>query len=169
MGHAHDPRRAIDGRAEVIVVAPLDHAQVQAAAHADRDAVGDRGVDQRLLERHRGLHGVERVVEGGEQAVAGRLDDDAAVAFDGHPGPRIVLREGAGHALALLFPQTGAALDVREQDGDYAGRHIQSGVLRAAVAWPALYNRRPAMPNQPWAGRANVLRCDADLVDGGAR
>ena len=34
--HAHDPRGAIDGRAEVVVVAPLDDAHVQPAAHADR-------------------------------------------------------------------------------------------------------------------------------------
>ena len=58
---AHDPRRAIDGRAEVIVVAPLEHAEVQAAADADRDPVRDRRIDQRLLEHHRGVDGVERV------------------------------------------------------------------------------------------------------------
>ena len=34
VGDAHDPRGAIDGRAEVVVVAPLDHAHVQPAADA---------------------------------------------------------------------------------------------------------------------------------------
>ncbi len=33
VGRAHDPRRAIDGIAEVVVVAPLDHAEMQPAAH----------------------------------------------------------------------------------------------------------------------------------------
>ena len=84
------------------------------------DAVGDRGIGEGLLEHHRGFHGVQRVVERGEQAVAGGLDDDAAVAFDGDPGPRIVLRERGGHALPFLFPQTGAAFDVREQNRGYA-------------------------------------------------
>ena len=33
MRHAHDPRGAVDRAAEVVVVAPLDRAQVQSAAH----------------------------------------------------------------------------------------------------------------------------------------
>jgi hypothetical protein len=131
----------LTGVPKVVVVAPLDHTHVQPAADADGDAVGDRGIDERLLERHRRLHRVERVVERREEAVAGRLDDDSAVAFDRHPGARIVLGQGARHALPFLFPQTSAALDVREQNRGYAGRHIQSGALAAGL--PTFHSTTP--------------------------
>ena len=40
----------LTGAAEEIVVAALDDADVQPAAHAQRDAVGSAGIGQRLLE-----------------------------------------------------------------------------------------------------------------------
>ena len=47
---AHDPRRAVDGTSEVIVIAALDHPRVQAATHAQRNAVGRGRVRKRLLQ-----------------------------------------------------------------------------------------------------------------------
>ena len=61
-----------------------------------------------------GVERVHRVTEGGVHAVAGHLDDDAVVRLHYLARQCIVLSEGARHPLPLLFPQAGAAFDVRE-------------------------------------------------------
>ena len=121
MRRAHDARGAIHRWTEVVVVAVLDGADVQAAAHLQADALGSRRVGERLQERECRDERVGRRVEHGEEPVAEHLDDRAAMALDRAARERVMALQRARHAIRLCFPQPGAALDVREQNGRGAG------------------------------------------------
>ena len=69
-----------------------------------------------------GGHGVG---EGGERAVAGRLEHVPAVRFDGLADDRVVAFQFDAHRVGLLLPQARRALDVGEQE-----RHDARGSLR---------------------------------------
>jgi hypothetical protein len=113
---AHDSRCTVDRAAEVVFVAVLCHASVDAATRAQLETFGLRFVGDRLLEVERCLDGVQRIVEDGAHAVAGHLDDAAAAFF--HNGARDAIMRGQRllHARRLVLPQSSAALDVREQE-----------------------------------------------------
>ena len=70
-----------------------------------------------MLGGDRGSHGGERAGEHGHQTVAGRLDDGSIRIGNGGPEEDVVPREGVLHLPRVLFPETRAALDVREQEG----------------------------------------------------
>ena len=97
---------------------------MQAAAHAQRNTVGGLRIGERLLQLERGAHRVERVVEGGVHAVAGHLDDRAAMRSTAERAMRVVARERRLHALRLALPQPGAAFDV----GEEKGRDVQASL-----------------------------------------
>ena len=87
---AHDPRGAVDRNPEAVVVASLDRARVQPAAHPQRHAAGRRRVEERLLQLQRRR---ERILCGSEHrmhAVARHLDDGPAPGLDRAPGERVV-------------------------------------------------------------------------------
>ncbi len=86
MRGAHDARGAVDGGAEVIVVAAFDDARVQPAAHAQREPLRCCRIGERLLQLYRRADGLDRVPEGGMHPVAGHFDNRAVVALDRRPG-----------------------------------------------------------------------------------
>ena len=119
---AHDARGAIDRAAEVIAVAALGRSRVQAAAHAQRDAVGRR----RIGERAAAAATSPRAASSGSSNAACTpspviLTTRAAMALDGGARERIVARQRGAHRSRLRFPQPRAALDVGEEQGG-AGR-----------------------------------------------
>ena len=89
---AHDPRRAIDRAAEIIVVARLHGAGVHAAADRERHAGRRRGIEQRELDVDHRAEAIGRSRERRVDAVARRLDDPAPI----RAGPRrATARRGA--------------------------------------------------------------------------
>jgi hypothetical protein len=111
MRGAHDARGAVDHRPEEVVVAAFVDAGVKTAAHQPTFRLP---VVQRKLQLQCRMQRIERIGKNGVKSVAGSLDDDAPVRFDGFAGKRIVACQRRAHALGFLLPQPRAALDVRE-------------------------------------------------------
>ncbi len=88
---------------------------MHAAADGKRQPARGVGHAQRLLERQRRAHGVERIGKHGVNAVARRLDDLAMVALDGAPRELVVAGEGGAHALGHFLPEAGAPFDIGEE------------------------------------------------------
>ena len=121
VGGTHDPRRTIDGAAEIVVVAPLDFAKMQPAAHAQRQSGRRLGIGEPALNGHGGVESKDGVVEGRVHPVAGHLHDGSVVGCDGAADDRVVVRQRGPHPLGLLLPELRAALDVGEKEGYRAG------------------------------------------------
>ncbi|HEU0202787.1 MAG TPA: hypothetical protein VFR86_20445 [Burkholderiaceae bacterium] len=132
----HDARGTVHFAAVEVVVTPLVDAAMQSATHAQLDAVALVGSGQRLLHFEHGKHRVERAVEGGVNAVPLHLHDDTAMALDGRARDGVMARERRAHPLRILFPETGAALDVGEEVGNGTSRLRHAGCIAAAhKAW----------------------------------
>ncbi|HTR56992.1 MAG TPA: hypothetical protein VMM27_02345 [Casimicrobiaceae bacterium] len=123
----HDARGAVDGAAEEIVVAPLHDAQVQSGAHAKWDVIGCRELLQSLLQHRHRVEGIDGVGEVRVYPVPGHLDDGTPMLLDGLARKRVVLGERERHALPLLFPQAGAALNVGKHEGRVGGLWLHAG------------------------------------------
>ncbi len=144
VGGGHDPRGAVDRRAVPVVVAVLRGADVQAAAHLQRDAVLVPEAGERALQRDRRLERVDRIGEDRVDAVAGRLHDRAAMALDGGARERVVLGQRRRHPLRLRLPQPGARLDVGEEGGDDFGAAARVHCPPGAVATDGAVIRAPS-------------------------
>ena len=101
---------------------------MQAGAHVQREPRHGHVLGQRALQGQCGLHAVDGIVEHGVDAVAGALDQVAAVGLHGGAAELVVLCQRAAHRLGLALPQPGAAFDVGEEErrgggvGAHAGR-----------------------------------------------
>src|SRR6185503_6007334 len=88
---------------------------------------------------------------------AGHLDHAAALRLDGRARDRVVPRERLAHALRLLLPQAGAALDVREEEG---GDRCVVHVPKALRDETGIYSKlRPPCPCAPSPPPATSRRC----------
>jgi hypothetical protein len=133
MGDGHDPRRAIQRRAEIIAFAQFRHAGVQAHSHAQRDrrlGIGRRRLRARdaglrrlqgALRREARGERVRRRFEDGEKAVPRGLHDATGGILNRTTQQRVVPRECDLHRVRILIPQRGAALDVGEEECERAG------------------------------------------------
>jgi hypothetical protein len=130
---AHDARRAVERAAEVVVVAALRGADVQAAARPQFNAVSVLRAGERALEVERGLDGVERIGEHSAHPVAGHLEHAALVALHALARDAVVRGERLLHLRRLALPQPAAALDVREQERRDRGRLGHGGVFPAPL------------------------------------
>ncbi len=113
----HDPGRPVHGGPEVVPTARLGLAGVDPHPDADRARARPRLLEECPLGGDRGGHGTDRRVEDGHQTVAGGLDDLTVRVGDGRPEQDLVSREGVLHLTRVLLPETRAALDVGEQEG----------------------------------------------------
>ena len=113
----HDVLRAIDDSTEVIVVPPLGDAQMQAAAHAQRDVGSGGRIGEFPLQPQGGAYRVDRVGKCCVKAVAGHLGHRAALGFDGGADDCVVGSQCKPHALRRLRPKASAAFDVGEEKG----------------------------------------------------
>jgi hypothetical protein len=104
MRDAHDAGGAVDNAAEKIIIAAFGNAGMEAAAYAQRDAVGRGGIGQFLLQVKRGPERIERIIERGMGAVAAHFYDEAAMVFDGRAHDRVVASKRKPHALVLALP-----------------------------------------------------------------
>ena len=104
---------------------PLGLPGVQAATDSERDTGRQRRVGKRQLGRDDCGDTVDRIREHGHDAVAARLDHPPAILLDGTAQQRVMRGDGIRHALGLLLPLLGAALDVGKEKGKDAGVHVQ--------------------------------------------
>ena len=141
----HDPRGAVDGTAEDVVVPPFDDPEMQAEANAQPDAARRARVLKRLEQRQRRLQRIRRGVERGIHPVPGHLDDNAAIALDRLPRQRIMPRERGRHRLPLLFPEAGASFDVGEEESRDAGGHLDPDVRRCGRPATVHFTARDGM------------------------
>src|SRR4029079_3414130 len=118
---SHDACGAVDGSAEVIIVAALDYPNVHPAAHFQGNAVRGSGIGQRLLQLQGGSHGVESVIEYRVDTVANHFHDCASVTFNYYSDQRIVACQSRPHPFGLMLPEPGAPLDVGEEKGCVCG------------------------------------------------
>ena len=126
----HDPRRPVHRGPKEVPAARLHLAGVDPHPHPDRAPVRPRLREQPVLSGGRGRHGADWNGEDGHESIAGRLDDLAARFGDRGPDDRLVPFEGRPHRLGVRLPQAGAALDVREQEG----QRLVAGCGRRSVA-----------------------------------
>ncbi len=122
-----EPGHAVERGPEEVAVAGLGGPRVECHPGADgSDGAGAptevaglpdprelRQTTLRLLRRPQARDGL---VEMGQEPVAGRLHDGAAVPLDGRPEDRVVGSEEVGHRVRVLVPEARAALDVGHQE-----------------------------------------------------
>jgi len=121
---ASQARTAVHGRAVVVAVTQLGLAGVEPDPYLDR-AGGWPGLDREgALDRNGGGDGVWRRSEDGEAAVAfaARPDMDPVVSCDRVLEQRVMPGECDAHRLGSRFPERGAALHVREEEGHRSAR-----------------------------------------------
>ena len=123
----HDPRRAVDGRAEEVAAARIGVAGVDAHPDADRARVRPGLRSEGLLGRDACGQRIGRAGEHGHHPVAGRLDDPAGRLADRRAQDDVVARQGGTHLVRVPLPQAGAALDVGEEEGRRAARRPRLG------------------------------------------
>ena len=111
-----DAGRAVERRSEVVAVADLGGPRVDRHPDPELPDLAPVRVAQGALGIERGRDRGDGLREHREEAVAGRLDHGSVVALDGGPQQGIVERQRAGHLRGPLLPETGAPLDVRDQE-----------------------------------------------------
>jgi hypothetical protein len=109
----HDPRRAVEYRAEVVAIPKFGFAGRQPHPHRQPESTlrGYRGIDRRLRRRERRAH-----------SVTGVLEQPAAMLLDRAPQHRVVCGQRHPHVIGVRFPSTGRTLDIGEQKRHHPGR-----------------------------------------------
>ena len=122
VAEAHQAIGPVERRTEVVVAPPLDLTGVN--AHADAEPVPAERGPRFACERGLGLdgsqHGAGWAWESRVLGVADRLEDDAALLAHGVAENGVVAAQRVAVAVAVTLEQAGAALDVREEEGDDA-------------------------------------------------
>ena len=124
MGDGEDPRNAIEGGTEEVPVARLGGTGVERHPNTQRADLVPGRVAQGSLGSDRRVDGRYGVGEDRQHPVAGRLDHAAAMRVDARAQEPIMLRERRAHLGCVLFPEAGAPLDVREQEGRDAAQEV---------------------------------------------
>ncbi len=101
---AHDAGRAVDGAAEIIVVAGLYGTGMQPAADMQSHVRGRCRIGQRDLDRERRAERVGGLTEHGMEPIARGLHNAAVVLDDGRTGERVVTRHRLAHLRGLGLP-----------------------------------------------------------------
>jgi len=133
---SHHPCGAVDVHADVVAVGDDRLAAVDSHPHPDTD------LGKGVLRGDRGLNGIGRSLEGGEERVATGIDNDATVLGDCRTHDAVVLCEERGVVVSELVQQPRGALDVGEEKGDFSRRERSRLVRR--VQSPPPRRRRAA-------------------------
>ena len=118
----HDACRAVNRRTEIIAATLLGVAKVHADPDPQRAGFLPVFVLQVLLDADARERGGDGLLEHRHHAVAGGLDDRAAVLFDASPQDRVVARNRRAHRRRMRLPHPGARFDI--------GKPIASGNRR---------------------------------------
>ena len=120
-----EPRRAAEGRPEVVAVVDLRFAGVHAGTHPELDSLGPSFVPDGALELEHGVDRIGRTSERGERAVSLALRPRHApvVRLCDVRRELVVAHHHRRHHAGMGFPEVRRALDVGEREGDDAGGH----------------------------------------------
>jgi hypothetical protein len=108
----------IEGGAEVVPIAQLGCPSVQRHTHPQLAGLAPWLDVQCAL---RGQGGVERATSSGErrlEAIAGRLEDHAAITSNRPTQDGIMAGKCCAHGAGMLFPQLRAAFNIGKQEGN---------------------------------------------------
>lgn len=123
VGDRHEPRDAVDGTPEVVVVALLCRTGVQTHAYANLARFGRPGVcSKAALRIDRREQGIFRPFKCRADRVPDRLEDGPAAGRHDFPEQRVVGSQCFAHRIRATLPRARAALDVGEQKGYRPGR-----------------------------------------------
>src|SRR5436309_2168391 len=114
--------------------APFSAAGVQRATDDDRSVVPCLIGDFALKIQGRDS-AISRGPEDGAEGITNSLEYLSTVALDRRTYDLVMTREGDAHRRRMTFPESGAALDVREQE-----RHRTRARLHARIVHPACAN-----------------------------
>ena len=117
---------AINCRPEVVAVAFFGRSGMQSHAHEHAADCRKIGALQLSLRIPRGCNCIPRGHERRAKCIADRLEDVPAMCRDCRAQQRIVTRQRRIHRITIALPPLRAALDVREEKRDGAGR-VSSG------------------------------------------
>ncbi len=138
-----DPRRAMDVDSDVAFVGHLRLPGVDAHANADLAAA------ERLAGGGRGRDRIGCSREGDEEGVALGVDLDAVVPGERSSQRGAVFGEEIGVPGAVFLKEPGRAFDVREEEGDGAGREICHPTNYCAAPWPCQASEARDRRNDP--------------------
>ncbi len=130
MARGQEARDVVERRAEVVAVAQFRGSGMQRDPDADRRLRRPRLGPQRLLRGERRLQRQPRRGERRVERVACGLEHVAAARLDVAAQDRIVPGERGLHRVGRRLPHARAALDVREQERQRAGRRWSGGGRR---------------------------------------
>src|SRR5262249_44404230 len=111
-----DAGGAVERRPEVVAISLVGRARVDRYTHTRPRAVTPRRRGDRALQGDRGRDRCTRVGERGADAVAGVLEEPAAAIGDRGPCDRIMTGQRVRHRGGIFLPETGAPLDVGEEE-----------------------------------------------------
>jgi hypothetical protein len=158
MADAHEPRRAVQYRAEVVAAALVRGTGVQSHAGPQRAHGPPLLSFECDLRLDRCGHGRRRGRKHGMKSVTGALDHDAAVSGHSVGEQLVVARQRDLHFIGLLFPQLGRALEIGEQE-----RHRSGGQLAHSASH---HQDRSTMPRRgSLTLRLNHQNCRSALPD----
>ncbi len=120
VGRRRQPSTAIDGGAEVVIVANRRRTGVQADTHLESEA--GSGFHERELDVERCVDSLGSCLESRREAVTSGAEDVAVVPIDDRADSPIVFGQRFGHRFGDLIPERGRSFDVGEQEGDIARR-----------------------------------------------
>jgi hypothetical protein len=131
VGGLHEPRRTIEGRTEIVVVAFEGGTDVDPHAHLGVETLRPLTADELALDVHGRAQRAARRMEGSPKCIAGRREDGAAGFGDGVAKDAVVTEKHLVHPLRRPLPRARAALEVGEQERHPARRPLPpSGRLR---------------------------------------
>ena len=126
MSGIHDTLSVIDGRPKVVIVPPLDRPRVHPATYLESQSTRRRPIRNRLLKCERRDQSIQRIIEYGEESIAGVLDDRTMMFLDRRPAESVMTLQRSPHLLGCPIPQARAPHDVREQKGNNPSPEIFS-------------------------------------------
>ena len=130
VGRRHQPAGAIERCSEIVAVAFLGLAGVNADAAAQRTGCSPLFGRERASGHDCRGDGRGRLAEHGVPAVAHRLDHRAVVRFDRVSQHGVVAYKRRPHGVGMLLPETRRTLEVGEHEG-----HDARGQIRHQLAF----------------------------------
>src|SRR5579871_1313864 len=118
MSYCEQTGYPIEGRTEVVSLTLFCCAGMKRHAHPHRADFCPVLLRERLLRDKGGGKRIGGSGKGGTEGIADRFEDMAVMLGDGLFQQGVMAGKSCSHGFWILLPELGAALDVREEEGD---------------------------------------------------